>query len=304
MTGAIRPFRRSDRDQVTALVNAHAQAVVPGVSVSVNTVLSNLEREPGEFLVDPWVRERLTLVAEQRGRISAVAHLVRYGAEPEVGPAMRDTADIRWLLHWRDAPVWPDASVAGLAVAEAAVAVLRRWKVRRMGADVGLPAPGVHGVPEQWPHVRTLLERVGFVRGDRRELVYLADVEQLRRCTPPLPGLTIARSLGVAGTRFTAQLDDGAAGFVEVDTSIGGAARITALDGWADVGNLHVEPAYRRHGIGTWLLGEAGDWLRLARVPRLLTYTAPDEVPHRAFLERLGFRRLTETAREWTLPPR
>jgi hypothetical protein len=26
----IRPFRRSDRDQVTALVNAHIEAVLPG----------------------------------------------------------------------------------------------------------------------------------------------------------------------------------------------------------------------------------------------------------------------------------
>jgi hypothetical protein len=43
----IRPFRRSDRDQVTALVNAHIEAVLPGVSVSANAVLSKLEREPG-----------------------------------------------------------------------------------------------------------------------------------------------------------------------------------------------------------------------------------------------------------------
>jgi len=36
----VRPFRRSDREQLTALVNAHVQAVVPGVSVSVNTVMN------------------------------------------------------------------------------------------------------------------------------------------------------------------------------------------------------------------------------------------------------------------------
>ncbi|HEX8929440.1 MAG TPA: N-acetyltransferase, partial [Actinomycetota bacterium] len=47
----VRPFRRSDREQLTALVNAHVQAVV---SVSVNTVMSQLERDPGEFIVDPW----------------------------------------------------------------------------------------------------------------------------------------------------------------------------------------------------------------------------------------------------------
>src|SRR5689334_23353974 len=56
----VRPFRRGDRDQLTSLVNAHAEAVVPGLSVSVNTVLGSLERQPGEFIVDPWVSERVT----------------------------------------------------------------------------------------------------------------------------------------------------------------------------------------------------------------------------------------------------
>ena len=73
----VRPFRRGDRDQLTKLVNAHAEAVVPGMSVSVNTVLSSLERQPGEFIVDPWVSERVTLVAEQGSRVAAAAHLHR-----------------------------------------------------------------------------------------------------------------------------------------------------------------------------------------------------------------------------------
>ena len=73
----VRPFRRADRDQLTQLVNAHAEAVVPGMSVSVNTVLSSLERQPGEFIVDPWVSERVTLVAEQRNRVAAAAHVRR-----------------------------------------------------------------------------------------------------------------------------------------------------------------------------------------------------------------------------------
>jgi hypothetical protein len=80
----VRPFRRADREQLTALVNAHVQAVVPGVSVSVNTVMSQLERDPGEFIVDPWVAERITLVAEQRGRVVAAAHLRRFGAGEEL----------------------------------------------------------------------------------------------------------------------------------------------------------------------------------------------------------------------------
>jgi GNAT superfamily N-acetyltransferase len=87
-----------------------------------------------------------------------------------------------------------------------------------------------------------------------------------------------------------------------VDTAIVGAGRLANPDGWADVGNLHVEPGHRRHGIGTALLADAADWLRPARVARLLDYTAPDETDHCAFLERHGFRLLTRTAREWARP--
>jgi hypothetical protein len=61
----IRPFRCPDRDQLAALVNAHAAAVVPGAGVSVATVLSHLELQPGETIVDPWLAEPVTLVAEQ-----------------------------------------------------------------------------------------------------------------------------------------------------------------------------------------------------------------------------------------------
>ena len=34
-------------------------------------------------------------------------------------------------------------------------------------------------------------------------------------------------------------------------------ACLAHLGGWADVGNLHVDEAYRRQGVATWLLGQA-----------------------------------------------
>jgi hypothetical protein len=91
----VRRFHRRDRDQLTGLVNAHAAAVVPGMGVSVATVLGQLEREPGEFIVDPWVSERVTLVAEQRGRIAAAALLLRYASDERVSPSYRGVGDIR-----------------------------------------------------------------------------------------------------------------------------------------------------------------------------------------------------------------
>src|SRR6516225_3694922 len=112
----VRPFRRSDRDQLTKLVNAHAEAVVPGMSASVNTVLASLERQPGEFIEDPWVAERVTLVAEQQNRIAAAAHLLRYFPDERAGLAVRDLGEIHWLLYWAEAPAgnpcWPDAAPA------------------------------------------------------------------------------------------------------------------------------------------------------------------------------------------------
>jgi hypothetical protein len=112
----VRPFHRRDRQQLTDLVNAHAAAVVPGMGVSVSTVLSELERQPGEFIVDPWVSERATLVAEQRGRVAAAAHLLRYYADGRAGKAYRGSGEIHWLVFWPEAPAgnpyWPDATEA------------------------------------------------------------------------------------------------------------------------------------------------------------------------------------------------
>ncbi|BBG04719.1 MULTISPECIES: GNAT family N-acetyltransferase [Pseudonocardia] len=292
----VRAFRRSDRDQLTSLVNSHAQAALPGASISVNTVLSRIEHEPAEFIVGPWVRERLTLIAEQRGRIAAAAHLVRYDDSTDVGPELRDSGELRWLLHWPDASHWPDAHLAGRAVADAATAVMRSWSVRAVLADFALPAPGLTGVADQWPHVARLLDALGF-ESRSSEQVLLADVADL-------PGdargdLTIMRTLGECGTRFSAVAGDRELGCLEIDTTIAGPGQVTGPAGWADVGNLHVARDSRMQGVGSTLLAAGAQWLRLARVDRLLAYTEPEEPDLVAFLQRCGFRIMTTCRRAW-----
>lgn len=250
-TITVRPFRRSDRDQLTNLINSHAHAVLPGVSITVNAVLSQLEHEPDEFLVDPWVQERVTLVSEQRGRVTAAAHMVRYADDSRVDRDLRGTGELRWLLQWPDASYWADAHLAGRSVAEAALTVMQSWDVHSVLADFTLPAPGLNGVPEQWPHISRLLDGLGFV-SRRSEQVLLADVKDL-----PVRGrddLTIARTLGECGTRFTALTDGREVGFVEIDTTIAGPGRLAAPTGWADVGNLHVAEHSRGQGVGSALL--------------------------------------------------
>jgi len=308
----VRPFRRSDRDQLTMLINSHAAAVVPGMAVSVSTVLSSLERQPGEFIVDPWVSERATLVAEQQDRIVAAAHLLRYHADERAGSAARNSGEIRWLVFWPEAPAgnpwWTDATPAAEALMAACVGHLDRWGVATQHAEGELPVRAVYGVPEQWPHVRDLYVRAGFEHVGHTEIVYLAKVEDLPvAAEPPVGGLRVIRSVGINGCRLSGALDDSVIGFIEVEIMDEG-ERLSRLGGWADVGNLRVVAEYRRRGVGTWLLGQAADWLRLANVDRLLDYAwldGPDPggvsyEDSRAFLPAVGFRELTRTKRGWT----
>lgn len=298
----VRPFARPDRDQLTDLVNGHVAAVVPGVTVSVATVLARLERDPGEFIVDPWVAQRLTLVAEQRQSVVAATHLHRYAGDDRVPEHSRDRGEINWLVFSPDAPFWPDSEAAGRRLLSEALAVLSRWGVRRVGASGDLPAPGVYGVPEQWRHVHAALRDAGFTSAGRVETVWIARVEHLPAPTPaPLDGLVVERTLGTNGTRFSALLDGERLGYVEVDTRLEAGERSPRAQGLADVGNLHVVAEQRGRGIGTWLMAQARHWLELAGVSRLLDYTEPGE--DAAFLRRCGFEVLTRTTRDYELAP-
>jgi GNAT superfamily N-acetyltransferase len=304
----VRPFHRRDRDQLTALANRHIQAVVPGAGVSVSTMLNHLERQPDEFIVDPWVRERLTLVAEQRGRVAAAAHLLRYHDDARAGESYRGCGEIRWFLYWPGAPAgnpyWPDASDAADRLMATCLRRLDGWGAHTWYAAGDLPAPGVYGVPEQWPHIRARYRRAGFTHTGGAETVHLAPVDDLPHpAEPPVPGLAARRSVGVNGTRLSAVLDAEPIGYIEVE-AVDQGERSSRHHGWADIGNLHVATEYRRRGVATWLVGQAADWLRLAQIERLLGYASLDDCGDRAFLSAAGFRELTRTLRGWTRTPR
>ncbi len=177
----------------------------------------------------------------------------------------------------------------------------------RVGADPSLPAPGVHGVPEQWPHVAAALHRAGFRPGDRTEIVLVADVADLPRGGPaPVAGMTLRTALGGHAARLHAELDGRVVGFHEVQSDLTTGGTLSRLAGWADVWELYVDPAHRRRGVGRWLVGHAADRLRLARADRVLAYSVSGETDGElAFLLATGWRELTRTRRAWlrrTLP--
>lgn len=301
----IRPFRRSDRDQLTRLVNAHVEAVLPGVTVPPNAVLGQLEREPGEYVVDPWVAGRHTLVAVQRERIAGAAHLLRYADDERVGAEYRGAGDMRWLLVWPGQNPSQAVESASVADALAAAALAHLRGAARIGADFGLPAPAVYGVPDRWPHIAAALRRAGFVPGERVEAVLAAAIDDLPRGGPaPDPDLELRVALGGHATRFSAVRGGAVVGIYEADTDLTEGGTRSRLAGWADGWELWTAPEHRRRGIATWLLGHAADRMRFAGVRRVLDYAilAPDPSDGTsAFLRHVGFHELTRTTRGWVL---
>jgi GNAT superfamily N-acetyltransferase len=87
-------------------------------------------------------------------------------------------------------------------------------------------------------------------------------------------------------------------GYIEVD-SREAAGRLPRSDGWTDIGNLHVAEGGRRQGAGRWLVGQAAEWLQLARLDRVLDYAWPEASECHAFLLKVGFRELTRTRCGW-----
>ena len=271
-------------------------AVLPGVSVSVNAVMRQLEREPGEIIVDPWVVERRALVAVEREAVVAGTLLLRYAGDDRVSDSYRDSGEIRWLVCRRD------ADAAGDALMAAALEVMAAWGVPTTHADVSLPALATYGITDCWPHLAALFERSGFVARGHVEVILVARVDELaREVAPPLEGLTLRRSVGDCGTRFTAVRGDDVLGIVEVESDLTDGGTRSRLAGWSDVGNLLVGEPYRRGGVATWMLAGVAGWLRLGGVQRLVAYAWPEHTDELAFYASAGFRELTRTRRGWVL---
>ncbi|MGI8449727.1 MAG: GNAT family N-acetyltransferase [Streptosporangiaceae bacterium] len=319
----VRPFRRSDLDQVTQLVNIHAAAVIPGLSAPGSTVLARIDGQHGQHSAEPAAGARVALVAEQQNRVAAAALLLRHIPRDEAGAVAGAAGEICWFLFRPQAPAgnpyWLDATEAADALMSACLAQLGRWGPARQqaGGDL-LPVRGVCGVPEQWPHVRTIYERAGFAHTGHTDIVSMARVEDLPRpAGPPIARLVVRRSLGPHGTRLAAMLGEDLIGSADIrilgETGAGISREEEQVpwSRWADMGSLQVASQYRRQGIATWLLGEAAGWLRLAQIDRLLGGSwleGRDSAGQacadgRPFLTAAGFLELTRTMRGWDREP-
>ena len=295
----IRPFARHDRDQLTDLVNAHIKAIIPGCSVPVSTLLSQMERDPGEYIVDPWVIERETWVAIEEDRLVAAVHLHRYDSEDSVGPALRDAAEINWLV------CWPLNLDAGGDLMRHAVRRIDRWNPRITILEMSLPAPLVYGIHDAWPHLAVLAREAGFSDADgRTEIQFVIDIDQIGPpAEAPIEGLAVRRRLHVFGAAFTAMLNGREIGMLEVDDDFTRHGSMLRNDGWADISNLCVTEEHRGVGVASWLLRHAAEWLRMGGSRNLVSYVGDNEPDSISWHAANGFTELNRTRRGWTRRP-
>ena len=295
----LRVFHRADREQLTGLVNAHISSVVPGWAVSAAVLLAHVERDPGQYVTDPWVADRRTLVAEVAGRVVAAAHVRRYRADPDVGADWRGAGEVAWLV------CWPAHESAGARLAITCVQLLDTWQVRRQYADGDLPTAATYGIPDSWPHVARLLEVAGFDPSRAREEVTLAGALDGVRAPGPaaLPGLTVQRAVGTFGARFTALRDGEPVAFAEAQDDHTRGGSLARLDGWADLAELHVAEGHRGQGIGTWLVEHLVAWLRLGGAQRFLVALGEEDRDLEPWFGRFGWHRIGTSRRGWERRP-
>jgi GNAT superfamily N-acetyltransferase len=283
-------------DQLTGLLNAHLDAVVPGFALPAAYLAERLTRDPGEAIVDPWVLRRHTLVAVERDRVVAAAHLLRYGATADVGPAFRDVGEIAWLL------AWPAACDAAEAVLAAGLRRLADWGAEAQWLCTGsMFVPTVSGIPDTWPHIAAILRAVGYApEPEREEVLYAGRIDRLEPPpAPPIEGLVLARRMCDFAPRFAAELAGESIGLFDVRSDVTAGGMVPALAGWAEPWNLWVDERYRSQGVGSWLVRSAAPYLRLGGCDRMLVTVAIDDERAGAgrFYERLGLVRLARLDR-------
>lgn len=295
MSVSIQEFRRRDREQLTALVNLHVASVLPGVALSTNVVLSQLEREPGELVVDPWIEERCCFVAIENAAVVGAALLYRFSNGDHVKDGYRSAVEIKWII------VSPTAIHAGERLLDAVLQRARMWEPSHVYADGSLPVLGCFGIPDSWPHIRQLLTNAGFQGPERTDVVLGARCVDLQQ--PALEGVEVLRTVGHLGARFDLVADGETLGYVEVGEIDQALARSSAGVVWTDVGNLFAADPTKLPTVMPALLAAAADWLLLGGVDRIIDYYTADvhEPEYLAVLHRLGFTKLSVNERGWRL---
>jgi GNAT superfamily N-acetyltransferase len=271
----ILPFRPRYLLALQRLVNVHLSAAVPGWTLSADYLAQHLDYDDTEDITEPWVTERTTLLAVDRGQLLAAGRLLRYGDGAKVSASYRGVGTISWLVARPDRP---DSAAALLKAAEEQFAA---WQVSRVyGWDTGLPVYALWGVPDCWPHIADALSAAGYLTDLplRRAALYggtLAGIPEPGGA--PIAGLTLRRTAGaVDGPRFAALLNGQELGYCEWNVDLSRGGLLPGMRGWTCLEDLLIEQGWRNQGIGSWIVQHGVAWARQAGCDRVIMDVADE----------------------------
>jgi GNAT superfamily N-acetyltransferase len=258
----------------------HARLSAPHLVPTDEEVAAGLERHAFWRFYTPSLESAQTLLAVSDGELLAAAQTGfvgygwGYGAAPDDGPEWLHEVhcSIFWLFAW---PGVGDSVEAAGQLAAAIVSWARQEGLPGVEAFRGGPGFLRFGtqLSSRWPHLWTPLRAAGF-RQPRDLLVFGGDATADALPPPsPVEGLTFrARS-----ERLEAWLNGDPVGVCSAHPLTRFAAGDPRAGEWAAIRRLAVEPAVRRRGIGTALLGEQLRRLSGRGVKRFLLHIPDDE---------------------------
>jgi hypothetical protein len=278
-------------EPLATLLSAHAGCVLPGAAVFPAAIESRLRRDPGEYVLDPWVEHRETLVAIEDARVVAATQLWRFADDPGVSDSYRGAAELRWLCFWP-----PNRQAAGELLEEA----IQRAGPRRLYLSGDLPGVLVYGIPDAWTHVEELARSRGFVFDDRTELLLVARLSDLGGPESPFAGCSLKCSVWSGDPVLLAERRDQAPLRMEFAVEPSDWGRVPTLQRAGALWGPFTEQGELDRSLARWLWLEAFEWLRLAGCERVIAALVEDE-PAVEQAEALGLRRVARLRRGWTL---
>jgi hypothetical protein len=117
----------------------------------------------------------------------------------------------------------------------------------------GLPKVPLLGIPDTWPHVVSALA-TGYkpAHTGQRGTLYggpLPGVGPLKG--PPAPGMTVRRTVGRLGVRFSAMLGWEELGRCECLTDLDRGGTLPARCGWSELSEVYVADGWRNGRVGS-----------------------------------------------------
>ena len=245
----IREFHEDDLPQLTLLINLHISMIIPEWGLPSAYIRSHLDAHPEQYVIDPWVIERKTLLAFDGEKLVAAGHLLRYGIDEKVSDNYKNTGDIAWFV------AYPDAMSEARDLLEACVKQMREWGLDSISAwDSGLPIPVTMGIYDKWPHLAKLFREAGFQpKPERQEAIWGGKIVLPFGVNKTLPQ-TIASQYANGKITILSVATGERIAFANVTAELTMNGKRPLLKDWGELEEIWVHENWRRMGIASFML--------------------------------------------------